>query len=167
MPTFYAQPYNISATGFYFDTAGDFADKAKDLCNAHGDPVEEFEIQFIHGDELDCALARAIGLSQSTHAGYFDACEIWEDWQKVFAIIALGECGYAFEPDKDPTDYDIDFYHADSLRDFAEQMVEDGLLGDVPENIRPYFDYDAFARDLGHEYSEITIAGERYVWRAG
>jgi antirestriction protein len=37
----------------------------------------------------------------------------------------------------------------DSMRAFAENLVDDcGMLQDVPENFRNYFDYDAFSRDL-------------------
>jgi antirestriction protein len=33
--------------------------------------------------------------------------------------------------------------------DFAENLVDDlGMLNDMPENLRYYFDYEAFARDL-------------------
>ena len=34
-------------------------------------------------------------------------------------------------------------------REFAEQLVDDcGMLSNVPDNIRFYFDYEAFGRDL-------------------
>jgi len=36
-----------------------------------------------------------------------------------------------------------------SMQEFAEQLVDDtGMLDQVPENLRYYFDYAAFARDL-------------------
>ncbi|MGC3939525.1 antirestriction protein ArdA [Roseobacter sp. EG26] len=166
MPHLHAQPYDISATGFFFDSLDTFDTKANALRNDHGQRVEEFEIQFIDGDELDCALASAIGLTQANVAQYINCCEDWEDWQKTLVILAVGECGYTFDADKDPSDYDIDIYNVDTLRAFAEQLVDDGMLGDIPDNIRPYFDYAAFARDLSFEYSEITIAGDRFVYRA-
>jgi antirestriction protein len=38
---------------------------------------------------------------------------------------------------------------ANSERDFAEQRVDDsGLLDQIPEHLRYYFDYEAYARDL-------------------
>lgn len=167
MPQLHAQPYDISASGFYFDDAEGFADKASALRNDYGDPVEEFEIQFIDGDTIDCELARAVGLNQANFADFLQCCEAWEDWQKTLVILAVGECGYTFDPDKDPAGYDLDIYYAHSLTELAEQFVEDGLFGSVPDNIRPYFDYDALARDLSVEYSEATIGGLRLVWRAG
>ena len=37
----------------------------------------------------------------------------------------------------------------DSEKDFAEQLVDDlGYLDEIPEHLRYYFDYEAFARDL-------------------
>lgn len=57
-------------------------------------------------------------------------------------------------------------YHVDSVRELAEQFVEDGLFGDIPEQLQFYIDYDAIARDLAVEYSEIDVADERLVYRA-
>ncbi|EOG4047666.1 antirestriction protein ArdA, partial [Salmonella enterica] len=38
---------------------------------------------------------------------------------------------------------------AESEEDFAREMVEDnGLLNEVPEPLRSYFDFEAWARDL-------------------
>jgi len=43
----------------------------------------------------------------------------------------------------------------DSYTDFAEQLVDSiGYLDNVPENIRYYFDYEKFGRDLLHDYWE-------------
>ena len=63
MAQLHAQPYDISANGFYFETAEEYAAKANALRNDYGDPVEEFEIQFIDGEGIDCDLAKAIDLA--------------------------------------------------------------------------------------------------------
>ena len=62
MTTLFAQPYDISARGFYFDTASEYSAKAAKLKNDYGQPVEEFEIQFIDGDGLDAKLFEALGV---------------------------------------------------------------------------------------------------------
>jgi hypothetical protein len=80
--TLHAQPYDISASGFYFDSLEDYATKAAKLRNDYGDPVEEFEIQFIDGEDIDCQLAKAIGLYQSNIKQFFEAVEDWDDDQK-------------------------------------------------------------------------------------
>jgi len=53
MTTFYAQPYDISAIGFYFESYEDYQEKVKKAINTYGQVVEEFEIQFIDGEEID------------------------------------------------------------------------------------------------------------------
>ena len=59
--------------------------------NKFGDPVEEYELQFIDGDDIDCELAKAIGLNQANIADYLICVEDWEYWEKINTIIAVGE----------------------------------------------------------------------------
>jgi len=165
--TLYAQPYDISATGFYFESAEEYEAKAQKLRNAYGDEVEEFEIQFIDGERIDCQLAKAIGLNQANFRDFLECSDAWEDWQKINVIIAVGECGYDFDPQIDPDHHGIDVYYVESLRELAEQFVEDGLFGDIPQQLQFYIDYDAIARDLAVEYSEIAISGEPLVYCVG
>ena len=43
----------------------------------------------------------------------------------------------------------------DSWEEFAEQLVDSlGYLGEMPQYLRNYFDYEKFGRDLQHDYSE-------------
>jgi hypothetical protein len=60
MTTLYAQPYDISANGFYFDTVDDYNEKATKLLNSYGQPVEEFELQFIDGESIDADLFKVL-----------------------------------------------------------------------------------------------------------
>ena len=157
----FAQPYDISAVGFYFRTESEYAEKASKLRNSYGSPVEEFELQFI-----DAKLFEALGVNQCNVAQFLDVCDEWNDDQKRKAIIAVGECGYSFDlTSGDPDDFDIDLYEIDSLRELAEQFVDEGLFGDIPDPIRNYLDYDAIARDLGMDYRETRIAGTNLVYR--
>ncbi|MGH1417100.1 MAG: antirestriction protein ArdA [Pelagimonas sp.] len=164
--TLHAQPYDITARGFYFESYEDYAEKAAKLRNDYGDPVEEFEIQFIDGEEIDCELAKAIVINQANLSDYLTCVEDWEDWEKTLVIIAVGECGCSFDAQECPDHHGIDIYHVDSLRELAEQFVEEGLFGDVPERLQFYIDYDAIARDLACDYSEATISGQRLIYRA-
>lgn len=162
----YAQPYDISANGFYFRSLEEYTQKSTDHRNEYGDPVEEYEIQFINGDDLDCSLFKALSVHQGNFHHLLTACEDWDDDQKIKVIIAVGECGYHFNPETDnPDDFDIDLYEMDSLRDLAIHFVDEGLFGDIPENIRFYLDYDAIARDLGMDYSDIRLNGTNYIYR--
>lgn len=165
MAEFYAQPYDVDATEFYFSSIEEYDQKRSALRNAAGDPVEEFEIQFIDGDELDCELAKAASVNQANLSDVLEWIEEWDDWKKTTYILAVGEGGYC--SDSDPDQINIDIYEVDSMKELGEQFVEEGLFGDVPERIRFYLDYDLIARDLSVDYSEAEIAGTRYVYRLG
>ncbi|MEL7029827.1 MAG: antirestriction protein ArdA, partial [Pseudomonadota bacterium] len=117
--TLYAQPYDVTATSFYFESLEDYREKAAKAVNSFGDPVEEFELQVIDGDGIDCDLARAIGLSQAKLKAFFDAVEGWDEHDKTRVIIAVGECGYSFDADTQPADFDLDIYEGVTLRELA------------------------------------------------
>lgn len=166
MTQLFAQPYDISATGFFFESMEEYDSKSGKLQNSYGEPVEEFEIQFIDGEDIDCALFRALGVHQGDIGAYFEAVDEWEDYQKINAILAAGEAGYSFELGKDsPDQFDIQIYEVDSMKELAEQFVEEGLFGEIPESIQFYIDYEAIARDLAMDYAEAVIAGTRYIYR--
>ena len=111
MTTLFAQPYDISACGFYFESIEQYRTKASTLKNDYGDPVEEFEIQFIDGERIDCTLASAFGVNQANLSRFFDLVDQWDDDQKTRFIIAVGESGY--NTDCDPDDLDIDVFELD------------------------------------------------------
>ena len=165
--TLHAQPYDITATGFYFESHEDYAAKAAKLRNAHGDPVEEFEIQFIDGAVIECALAQAIGLNQANLARFFTCVDEWDSDDKTRVILALGACGYVFDDNTQPGDFEVDIYPVESLRELAETFIDEGLFGEIPERLAFYLDYDAIARDLGMDYAEAEVAGQRLVYRCG
>ena len=166
MTTLYAQPYDITATGFFFETTEKYQEKSVKLRNSAGWPVEEFELQFIDGAGIDAKLFEALGVNQCNFPQFLEAVDGWNEDEKIKVIIAVGEVGYNFNLGTDtPDQFEIDLYATDSLKELAEQFVEEGLFGDIPERIRNYLDYDAIARDLGMDYSETTIDGKRYVYR--
>ncbi|HTW24462.1 MAG TPA: antirestriction protein ArdA [Candidatus Baltobacteraceae bacterium] len=166
MTELHAQPYDISAQGFYFRTAAEYQEKAAKVRNDFGFSVEEFEIQFIDGDNIDAELFEALRVDQSTFPQFLEACDAWDEHQKRKVILAVGECGYSFDLKAgDPDDLDVDIYELDSLRDLAEHFVDEGLFGEIPTHLQHYIDYDAMARDLGMDYSEATVDGKRLVYR--
>lgn len=166
MTTFYAQSYDIEATGFFFESADDYHEKARTCRNRYGDPVEEFEIQFIDGEAIDAALCDALGLYQSSIGAVFDLIDRLDDHEKKILIIAVGECGYSFDPEKDdPQAFDVDLYEGMTMKYLAEQFVDEGLFGDIPEQLAFYIDMDAIAHDLAIDYTETEIAGERLIYR--
>ena len=163
----YAQPYDISAEGFYFRDAEEYTTNAAALRNSYGQHVEEFEIQFIDGDALTFELTRAVGINQANFSHVLKCAEEWDEHETIAVIIAVGECGYDFRDSTAPDDFEVDIYRVDSMRDLAEQFVDDGLFGDIPEHLANYIDFDAIARDLACDYSEAVIGGERLIYRCG
>lgn len=108
----------------------------------------------------------ALNITQCNIEAYFEAVEAWDTDQKLKAIIAIGEVRYKFDLAEDsPDDFEVDIYQLDSMRELAEQFVDEGLYGTIPESIQSYLDYDAIARDLAMDYSQITIDGTRYIYR--
>jgi antirestriction protein len=167
MTTLHAQPYDISANGFYFEDLEGYKTKAAANKNDYGDPVEEYEIQFIDGDHIECDLAKAWGINQANIGPYFEACENWVDHDKTVFIIAVGEAGYSFDPDSvSPSDFDVDIYQAGSMKELAEQFVDEGLFGDIPDHLTNYIDMDAIASDLAFDYTETEVAGKTLIYRA-
>jgi len=162
----YAQPYDICVTGFYFSDREEFRQKMRNARNEYGEPAEEFEIQFIDGEEIDSALAKAWELNQCNVTRFLEVIDEWDEQQKQRFVIGVGECSCMFDLEQDDPDVlYIDLFEVDSLRELAEQFVEEGLFGDIPENIAHYLDYDAIARDLGFDYAMIEIAGQRFAYR--
>lgn len=166
MTQLYAQPCDVSATGFYFDTVEEYEQKTAGNRNQRGFPVEEYELQFIDGEDIDGKLFESLSVNQATFGMYLAACDAWSEDEKRKVIIAVGECGYSFDLARDtPDGLDVDIYELDSLTDLAEQFVDEGLFGEIPAAIANYLDYDAIARDLGFDYTETMIAGTRLVYR--
>ncbi len=166
MTRLYAQPYDISAKGFYFDSIEEYNQKASKNFNKIGLQVEEYEIQFIYGENIDAELFEAAGINQSNIADFFDACDNWSDNEKYKVIIAVGEGHYSFDFKMvEPDDFDLDIFEMDTMQELAEHFTSEGLFGNIPEYLKYYIDYDAIALDLCTDYFEITIAGKRFIYR--
>lgn len=162
---FYAQPYDTSAVGFFFEGTDDYRVKV-DACRNYGQPVEEFEIQFIDGNDLDAALFEALSISQATIVAFIAKLDAWDDDDKIKLVIAVGEGGASFDLETDdPDDIEIDLYPDTKLTDLAYQFVDEGLLGELSDRLVMYLDYDRIARDLAHDYTETNLRGETYVYR--
>lgn len=69
----------------------------------------------------------AVGAYRDNMGEHYTPLSDWRDWIDQFEEAYQGEM---------------------STRDFAEQLADELILPDVPENIRHYFDYEKFERDL-------------------
>jgi hypothetical protein len=146
----------MSKTGFYFT---DFDSYIKGVA-ASG--AEEFELQFIDGD--DAQLFNACGINQATLAQWFDDVEVLDDHEKtaLFYLMDNNICSDLSDA-LDKID-DVSISQC-SLREAAEELFDECYLHDIPEHVRAYIDYDAFARDcqMGGDMDEFTFQGETYT----
>lgn len=161
MTTLYANPYNTAAVGFYFESAEEFDEKAEGLTDRYGCPVEEFEIDFIDGDDPE--LFQACGIHQGNLEMWFDDIEILDDWQKPALYYLTSDCGYDVSGAINKLD-DVSIYQG-PLADAAEELFDECHAHDIPENLRFYIDYEKFAHDceLGGDMAEFEFNRETYT----
>lgn len=161
MTTLHATPYNRDATGFYFISAEEYEDKAKFHFDRFGNLVEEFEIQFVDGD--DAALFEACGIDQTCINTWFDDVEYLQDYEKINLYYLVGCAGYSLVQAMDMLDEPC--ITESSLRDASEELFNECWLSSVPDNLRFYVDYDKFARDCeyGGDMVEFECNGKTYT----
>lgn len=153
MAKLYANPYDISATGFYFDSLEEFEEKTKNLRNECGQPVEEFSIEYIEGDNPK--LFDAAKINQANLAIWFDELDhIEDDSDDGLAIRYLLE-NVGLSLDDALNQYQEVQIYQGRIEDYAADLIEDCY--ELPEIALRYFDYEAFARDLvmGGDVAEI------------
>lgn len=160
--TLFANPYTINAHGFYFETCEDYEQKVETCFDDNGIHVEEFEIKFIDGDDIDCELFNAWDVHQGNIGSFIEAVDTLNGHEKI-ALIALGECGYII--DESTHIDDIDIYYCENMQALVQQFIDDGLYGVIPESIMHYLDLGAMARDLSFEYTETKIGGQDIIYR--
>jgi hypothetical protein len=146
--TYFAQPYSLSATGFYFTSLDDYQAKASALTDDYGMPVEEFEIQYIDGDQA--SLFAATRVNQATLTQWFELLDDLDgDEDRTIIACHLAEMGYAIDELSSRWD-DYSLYRG-SAADYAEEFVSECYQ--IPGNLAYYLDYDRLGRDMALEGS--------------
>lgn len=140
---YFAQPYRIGAEGFYFTDLDDYTAKAASARDDQGFPIEEFEIQYIDGEDAD--LFNAIRVNQANLVDWFDILDELEGKPdgKIIACY-LAQEGYCMEEVSTGWD-DYSLYHG-TAADYAEEFVKDCYQ--LPEHIVGYIDYERLGHDL-------------------
>ncbi|PHZ84310.1 antirestriction protein ArdA [Paremcibacter congregatus] len=159
---YFAMPYNISVPGFPFTDYDSYAAQAAALKDSFGDPVEEFSIECLDGDNE--VLFNALEVTQATLEQWFDDFE-GLDGDELIKAIYLAEYVTCDMAEILSQLEDVALFEGDA-QTYVEDYIEDcGLLDDMPENLRYYFDTEAFARDmlLGGDITEVDIMGSTYV----
>lgn len=143
--TLYANPYDISETGFYFHDEDEWEEKFDEH------PAKEFSIEFIDGDEDEQKLFDLMEPGQGDVEDYFDAVnEGWDSDDLTRIQILVEDVGYSFDDAVNKKDDLIVYGEFDSDEDFAEEYVDSmGGPSELGQEIlERYFDYQSFGRDL-------------------
>lgn len=152
---FHAQPYDMEKTGFYFSTMEEYEQKSEQS------GAEEFEIQYIDGDQAD--LFKACDINQSNLERWFDEIEGLDDYEQAQLYFLMDVCGYDLDEGLNRM-ADV-CLQEDSLEECAQQFFDECYMHEVPESIRYYIDYDKFARDVEMEggMTEFEYQGTTYT----
>lgn len=159
---FYAQPYNMDATGFYFTDLEDYESKSEALTDRFGNQVEEFEIQFIDGSNEESALFQAASVNQANLDEFLEMLDDHSD-QLTELFFLMSNFNYSMADAIGKVD-DVTIYQG-NLKDAAEELFDECYLYEIPEHLRNYIDYDAFARDCQQDgdMTEFEFAGSTYT----
>lgn len=161
MTTLHATPYNIDAAGFYFTNAQDYETQAATHIDRYGNLVEEFEIQFIDGD--DAQLFEACRINQANLNTWFDDIEFLADHEKISLFYLVAVVGYSLDQALSKIDEPC-IYQGD-IKEAATELFDECWLPSIPENIHIYIDYDKFARDCEYsgDMAEFEYADTTYT----
>ena len=150
MTTLFANPYDISKTGFYFTSTADYQLQMQKTS------FEEVEIDYIDGNNPK--LFEAAGINQSNLDQWFDNLDsIDDDSTEAISIIFLLD----FMDLKDAISrYEEVNVWFGSAEDYAAELLADTTdLEQLPEVIKYHIDYSGIARDMELS-SEITEVGK-------
>lgn len=159
---YHATPYDTSATGFYFSTYEEYTKQAATHLNAYGDHVEEYEIQFIDGDNYK--LFNALSVNQANLEKWFDDFEALDSGNLIKAIYLASDRGYNIDDILRSLD-DVCLFEG-TAEDYAQSYIEDtGMLSALAENLQRYFDVKDFSHDmlLGGDIAELRIDSTDYI----
>lgn len=161
---FYANPYNIGAIGFYFESNDEFLEKAAALRDSCGNVVEEFEIEVMDGSPEEIQLVNATGLNQCNLKDvieYIDESNESE-WPALFYLL---DNAIVRNLDEAKEKIDDVCLTESSLIDAATELFDDCWGSAIPDNIKIYIDYEKFARDceIGGDMTEFRFGGKTYT----
>ncbi len=159
--SYFAQPYNPDAVGFYFNDLENYEAQAGACFDRFGCVVEEFEIMFIDGD--DGALFEACGINQANLKTWFDDIEPLQEQEKIALYYLVNGVGYVLADVLEKVE-DV-YLYTGRLQDAAQEYFEDNFVESVPENLRSYIDYKAFANDCqqGGDMVEFEYKNKTYT----
>ena len=81
---------------------------------------------------------------------FVEQLEELDDYSQEKVFYLLDNIGYDREEALEKH-VDVLFYEGMTLEEVAENFVDEGVYGEIPDNIKNYIDYKAIARDLDME----------------
>lgn len=89
------------------------------------------------------------------------------DYDREIISVLMEEGGYDFGEALDELENVMTFPECYDMTDVAEQYAEEtGMLDSLPENLRYYFNFEKFGRDLQFDGNFMFSGGTAYVvWR--
>lgn len=159
-PSVYVGTYHKYNCGSIFGTWFDLTDfnDAEEFYAAchelHGDE-EDPELMFQDWEGIPSGFGSESSVDWEFIASFKQAKEEGRDAAFVAWASYTGECDY--------DDFESAYRgEAESEDDYAYQLVKDtGMLSEVPESLRNYFDYESYARDL---FSGELVFVDGYVF---
>jgi len=158
MTVFYAQPYSLDHTGFYFESTEQF-EAGMEALNEKG--CEEVEIQFIDGDMHRAQLAKSAYIGQGDIDFWFDELEDMDD-QDITRLCYLLDQGHNMEDALNK--YENVYLHYGTAEDYAQEIIEETT--EIPDNLRYYIDYEAIACDMSLNGEIVEIERDLIVTNA-
>lgn len=149
----YANPYQGSHLGFYFDSAEEFSAGMEKL---EKKGIEEVEIDFIEGSNIEASLFEACKPQQAEVDAFFDLVDdVGDDKEEAAKVFfAVTHNGSEWKS----IDTDDVIVHEGTLEEYAQQLIDDGIMPTHPEW---YFDFDRFGEAIRDDVVEGAVEGAR------
>ena len=106
--------------------------------------VEDDELNIIKGDE---SLNYAYEIQE--HINNIEECDL----PKIAFLTDIQ--GYSIEDAIEKVE-DCEYYEDMTMEELAEEFINEGLFGEIPEKLTRYIDYEAVARDIALDYTEYN-----------
>lgn len=119
------------------------------------------------GEEYGIFDTSALPKSIGEHSCDFENIAAWAEALEEHGEIIASLADYLGDENIETVlEFHENNYHgsAKDFEEFAENFFDDVYGHEVPEHLKSYIDYEAFARDLEHDYLTIRLDGECHVW---
>lgn len=124
-------------------------EEIEELMERIGIDGEEYEEIFITDFESDLGITCGEYDSIEELNEMAETIENLDDWERDIVEALISEGGYDIKEAIEKCEDVIVYSDCYNMADVAEQYVETtGLLGDIPESLRYYFDFEAYGRDM-------------------